>query len=243
MKAIGETLTTKSGKVDLKAFYEKYWLYRKEMGYIHDKQNVSPRYLIILKLAGTGKDVLDVGCGEGFLSQLLAAQGNNVIGIDVSEEAIELSRKDKVEAYVCDIENENPPFVKKFDIIVMSEILEHLVSPRNALNKLKKYLSKDGFFIITFPNIAFYKYRCQLLLGRFPEQHLYDKSEHLHYWALPDFLQFLRSCNMRCDQVVPVLSFPLYRILSRLNPCVKIIEAFPNLFGQQIVVKVYPKIR
>lgn len=226
---------------NMKDFYEEYWLYRQKEGYIYDEKNVAPRYQIILSLVRKNKDVLDVGCGEGILSKLLITKSNKVVGVDISRKAVELSRKNQVEAYVCDIENEGLPFMKKFDVIVMAEIIEHLISPRNALKKLEKYLKKEGFIIITFPNIGFYRYRLQLLRGRFPQQHLYRKSEHLHYWTLPDFLHFLHSCNLRCAQVNPILSFPFYRILSKVGPCVKIIRKFPNLFAYQVVVKAFPK--
>jgi len=225
----------------LKDYYEEYWLRRHRKGNLYDEKWVSPRYPVVLSAVGTNKDTLDVVCGEGFLSKLLKVQGNRVIGIDISEEAVMLSPQNGIEAYVCDIENEELSFVKKFDVIVVSEFLEHVVFPKNVLKKLKKYLKSGGFLVITFPNIAFYRYRWQLLLGSFPRQGLCEKSEHLHYWALPDFLEFLNSCGFKYDQVIPILSYPLHRILSRLPLCVKVIGMFPNLFGRQFVIKAHPQ--
>ncbi|MEM2292966.1 MAG: methyltransferase domain-containing protein [Nitrososphaerota archaeon] len=186
-------IATSTSESELKQFYQKYWLRRIRDNYIYDALKYPPRYPIIVKLVGRNKRVLDVGCGEGILSMLLQRLGNVVIGIDLSEEAVKLSRNNGIEAYICDIENEDLPFDKKFDVIILSEVLEHVVFPKEVIRKLKNNLDEKGYFVITFPNIGFYVYRLQLLLGRFPKQGLYDQDEHLHYWALPDFLLFLKN--------------------------------------------------
>lgn len=230
-----------NGRRGLKPFYEDYWRYRKKRGYIYNKKNFPARFSVILRLIGSNNKILDVGCGEAFLSKMLIEQGNRVVGIDISEEAIKLASENGVEAYVCDVEKDNLPFdYKSFDIIILSEIIEHLISPRKILENLKYYLKDGGFFIITFPNIGFYKYRLDMLRGHFPKQYLYDKSEHLHFWTIPDFVDFLASCRLKASKIVPIYSFPFYQLISKLGSLMKLLKRFDNLLGYQIVVLASP---
>jgi methionine biosynthesis protein MetW len=197
-------------------------------------------------MAGSGRKILDVGCGEGFLATLLMKKGNSVIGIDISERAIELARKNGVKAIKCNVDDEELPLHEHFDVIILSEVLEHLISPMRVIRKLKRYLKKNGYFLLTFPNIAFYKYRLQLLFGRFPRQYVYDSQEHLHYWSFPDFMDFLVGCGLVCNEIKPVLGFPLHSVVFRFKPLAQILERFsrsllPNVFAIQIVVMASPR--
>lgn len=225
----------------LKPFYEDYWHYRKKRGYIYNKKSFPARFSVILHLIRSNNNILDVGCGEALLSKMLIEQSNRVVGIDISEEAIKLAREDGVEALLCDVEKENLPFdYKSFDIIILSEIIEHLISPRDVLEKLKYYLKDGGFFIITFPNIGFYKYRLDLLRGHFPKQYLYDKSEHLHFWTIPDFVDFLASCHLKGLRIIPTYSFPFYQLILTLGPVMKLVKRFDNFLAYQIVILASP---
>ncbi len=223
-----------------KQFYEKYWEHRQKTGYIYDEKLTPHRFSIIASLVGSGKKILDVGCGEGFLDKLLIEKSNEVFGIDISERAVKLARKNGVKAFVCDIENEDLPFDDSFEVIILSEVLEHLISPKKVIEKLKRNLNDDGYFVLTFPNIAYYKYRMQLLFGHFPKQYLYYRNEHLHYWSIPDFMDFLTNCGLKCVKIKPDFSFPLNFIISKIKPLKMMFEKFPNLFGYQIVLVASP---
>ena len=220
-----------------KAFYEEYWRYRQNKGYVYSEKSMPYRFFIVASLIGSGKQILDVGCGEGILAKLLETKGNRVTAFDVSERAVNLARRNGVEAFVCDIENEDPPLKDKFDVIILSEVLEHLVFPDKVLRKIKKYLKEAGYVILTFPNIAFFRYRFQLLKGRFPKQHLYEADEHLHYWSIPNFRQFLAKCGLEVTDLRAHYVFPFHTILSKFKPLVKVLKRFPNLFGYQILVR------
>ena len=53
-----------------------------------------------------------------------------------------------------------------YDFLILSEILEHLPLPEMLMKKLS---NKADFFLVSIPNSAFYKFRLQLLFGRFFE--------------------------------------------------------------------------
>jgi len=99
------------------------------------------------------KKVIDVGCGVGLFAYLVALKGAKIIGIDYSENAINLAKKLYLHPnliFKCtDIKN---GFEGKFDIIVSNGTLEHTDDPLEILRTFRNHLTKDGIIIVTSPN-------------------------------------------------------------------------------------------
>jgi 2-polyprenyl-3-methyl-5-hydroxy-6-metoxy-1,4-benzoquinol methylase len=104
-----------------------------------------------------GDSVLDFGCGAGRLTQLLMKRFKKVVGVDISHVGLRIARyhSQKVRGD-CNLvlgEVFNLPFKREcFDVIVMSEVIEHLEHQMKALNIVNKLLKHDGYFILTTPN-------------------------------------------------------------------------------------------
>jgi 2-polyprenyl-3-methyl-5-hydroxy-6-metoxy-1,4-benzoquinol methylase len=96
--------------------------------------------------------ILDVGCGNG--SQLaipLAASGYQVTGVDPHLPSIERGRNfGPAINFIHGSLSELPP--RKFDCVVISEVLEHLDTPEVLLASALPYLAESGILIITVPN-------------------------------------------------------------------------------------------
>ena len=99
--------------------------------------------------------ILDVGCGNG--SQLalpLAQRGFQVTGIDIDARSIEHAQrlaKDLPSAtFVCGDVAELK--AGRFELVILSEVLEHMTEPRQLLTASAEHLSADGVIIITVPN-------------------------------------------------------------------------------------------
>lgn len=114
------------------------------------------RYLFATNLV-RGKRVLDVACGLGYGTKILANAGaKSVVGVDVSEQAIEYAkaqyRSENIQ-YICsDALALNADSLGLFDVIVSFETLEHVVDPEALLNILKSLLSSDGVLVVSVPN-------------------------------------------------------------------------------------------
>jgi 2-polyprenyl-3-methyl-5-hydroxy-6-metoxy-1,4-benzoquinol methylase len=102
-----------------------------------------------------GSVVLDVGCGNGVISRSLGQLGYNVLGIDVSEKAIDKARQLNPYPHVNFKVLSAEQLVaegKQYDAVICSEVLEHLVHPESLLKTLKHSLSDQGILIVTVPN-------------------------------------------------------------------------------------------
>ncbi|MBB5689325.1 SAM-dependent methyltransferase [Roseomonas alkaliterrae] len=106
-----------------------------------------------------GRRVLDVACGEGYGSAMLAAAGAaQVVGVDIAEEAVALARarfgREGV-AFRAGDAADLPRLLADqapFDLIVSFETIEHLTDPRPFLEGLRALLAPGGGILISAPN-------------------------------------------------------------------------------------------
>lgn len=101
------------------------------------------------------KDILDIACGEGFGSHMLASAGSRrTIGVDISKESIEEAKRkyrlDNLEFLVGDAQAVLFP-QNRFDLIVSFETIEHLQLPDKHLFAKIKMLKSDGMHICSTP--------------------------------------------------------------------------------------------
>lgn len=128
----------------------------------------SVRYFFILKTVqelaqGRKLVILDIGCFPYHIGKALEILGHKVYGISSDHEPIENKR-----IKVINIEKDKFPFQADFfDLVLMSEVIEHLPqSPLIALSEINRILKKGGYVFITTPNIARSINRVKLLVGK-----------------------------------------------------------------------------
>lgn len=116
------------------------------------------RYEIILDLLNKyainqNLKILDCGCGVGNLLIKLKKNGyNNLFGSDFSKESVKLSKKNlNRNIFKGDLTKISDFEKNTFDIIICSEVLEHIEDDLLAINNLYKLLNKNGLLIITVP--------------------------------------------------------------------------------------------
>jgi len=147
------------------------------------------RYMFARNLVA-GKVVLDVGSGEGYGSYLLSQVAKNVIGIDVSEEAVKHASS-KYEGANVEYRNANCTDLEgvvdegSVDVVVFFEALEHIdgESQAKALKEIKKALNEGGVLLISTPNKPVYNE----MAGQ--EQNIY----HLNELTLAEFRGLLHN--------------------------------------------------
>lgn len=104
----------------------------------------------------SGIDCLEIGCGAGILTEALARLNANVVGLEPSESLAEVAKKHanknlQIE-YICStIEDHCLSNKDKYDFVVCSEVLEHIIDKKSFLEASIKCLKPGGsFFVTTF---------------------------------------------------------------------------------------------
>ncbi|KTD17022.1 bifunctional 2-polyprenyl-6-hydroxyphenol methylase/3-demethylubiquinol 3-O-methyltransferase UbiG [Legionella jordanis] len=150
---------------------------------LHD---INPaRIAFILKTCPlANKQVLDVGCGGGILTEAMASQDATVTGLDLSEEALSAAREHALSKhltinYVCSaIEDYDEA---QFDVITCMEMLEHVPQPEVIINHCARLLRPGGYLFLSTINRTFKAYTsvilaAEYLLGILPRQtHDFEK--------------------------------------------------------------------
>ena len=120
----------------------------------------------IVKETGSKKKVLDVGCNDGYIGEILLKNNNDVYGIDVVKKKLLIAQKRGLKVKDCDIEREQFLYPNSyFDVVILGDLIEHVFDTDELLKKCKKVLKKGGKLIVITPNIASLGRRIMLLFG------------------------------------------------------------------------------
>ena len=120
-----------------------------------------------------GLECLDIGCGGGVLSERLCRLGAKVTGIDASESSINMAKehswKSRLEIeYKCIttsnlLKSKKDKLLKKFDIVIASEVIEHVNERKIFLSDISKLCRSGGLVVFTTINKSF----LGIILGKF----------------------------------------------------------------------------
>ena len=205
----------------MKKFYENYWTKRGRSGN-------RPRYLIFSEWIPAGSKVLDIGCGDGYFGEFLAKNKRvDYTGTDISETALKSAQGRGLKVAQLDASNDLGKFEpQSFDFIVMSEFIEHIPNSEEVL-KTAGRIAKKGV-LVSIPNIAYWKFRLQLLFGNFPKQWAVAPEEHLRYWSVNDFKKTAENAGFKIQEIRSSNGRKIFR------------DIWPNLFGFQVCFYLRP---
>jgi len=156
----------------------------------------------LVKLVPSGKRVLDLGCGFGVISKLLSKKSEAVAGIDMLQGNIDIAKEfnsaNNVYFVCSSAESLLTDFDNKFQVIVLTEVLEHVENPYGLINDCYNLLEEGGYLIISTPN-AVGRVNVLLnlvkgILGVEKEKRGFGtETDHLYCW---DARCLLRLCNV-----------------------------------------------
>lgn len=158
----------------------------------------------ILHMIGIKKDVLDIGCGDGFMLEKIKKTGNFVSGIELAENALLRARKRGFKVYSLDLNgNWSNRIKKRFDVVLAGEIIEHIFDTDKFLQNIRKVLKENGYLVLTTPNIASLGRRIYLLLGLNPIiEYTARPSDagHIRYFTRSTLSNLLKENGYKIEQ-------------------------------------------
>jgi 2-polyprenyl-3-methyl-5-hydroxy-6-metoxy-1,4-benzoquinol methylase len=155
----------------------------------------------------SGLDVLDVGCGTGFVAHELAKRGHKVVGIDVATDGIELARRafPNVTFFVASAYDDLSGLAPGvWDVVLAVEVIEHLYSPQRFLENAFSCLRPGGLVVLTTPYHGYLKNLALAILNAW-DKHLtvHWEGGHIKFFSRRTLESMLKDIGF----VEPVFRF------------------------------------
>ena len=216
---------------ELKDYYEKK--YYQDLTVSSYQESYSKNELAVLKIdAELGndffvqdskketKELLDIACGEGFFMKNMEELGWKVHGTDYSSHGIKIKNpefQDKV------IYGELNPVLEKliqnnktFDFINLGNILEHVISPIDLLNRCHKLLTQEGVLRVKVPN-DFSHLQQHLTNHNSISTYWVHPPDHLSYFNFDSLPKVLNHCNFEIQKLLGDFPIELFLLHPESN--------------------------
>ena len=190
---------------------------------------MKPEYKIITNIIEKNSRVLDVGCDDGTLMELLKIDKNvDIRGIEISKEKVQICISKGLTVIEGNAEFDLKQFPNdSFDYVVLGQTLQAFINPEIVIKELLRVGKKA---IVTIPNFGHWKVRLNLLIkGTMPITNSlpnnWYNTPNIHMCTIKDFVKFSKIINFR-----------IFKSLALINKDVSNINSsnlfFKNLFGE-----------
>ena len=144
-----------------------------------------------------GDRVLDLGCGQGDLTAVIAGAGAHPLGVEVADAALRRARRRHPELRFAPAPIDGPLPLEdgSFDVVWASEVIEHVSDTARWLSEVRRVLVPGGRLLVTTPNHG----RVALALygiDRYSE----PLGDHLHLYSAGSLRTLLRRVRFRADR-------------------------------------------
>jgi ubiquinone/menaquinone biosynthesis C-methylase UbiE len=193
----------------------------------------SGRFAVLVELvkAAAPRLVLDMGCGSGHLAGRLkhALRDVEVHGVDISRVALGRAAGQLDRHWQLDVDKADLPMpAETYDVVICSEVLEHVYDVDHALAELARVLKPGGAGLVTVPNVVYWRYRLRVLVGRIPIP--LDDDRHLHQFNRERLARKAARAGLRIE-----------RTLGHGVRMRALATFFPTLFSDTLVVQLRKK--
>ncbi len=167
---------------------------------------MKPEFQIISDLINKKSHVLDVGCGDGILMELLIREKDvDIRGIEISKIKVQNCIAKGLTVIEGNAEEDLKQFPdKSFEYVILSQTLQAFLNPEKVINELLR-IGRQA--IVTIPNFGYWRIRLHLLLkGTMPvTKTLPDEwynTPNIHLCTIKDFVFFSKKKNFKLSKSI-----------------------------------------
>lgn len=165
--------------------------------------------------APKGTRILDLGCGNGFVTNWMGKKGYEVVGIDASDQGIAHATKvyPGIEFHHGSVYDPLSEKLGTFPLVVSLEVVEHLYAPRLYMEQIRHLVQPGGTLIISTPYHSYIKNLALAVTGKMESHYtaLWDHG-HIKFWSRESLTTLLEEQGFR------VMSFDR---VGRIKPLAK----------------------
>lgn len=195
-----------SDKAKFKLFLNLEWIFNRlshelSFKYYSTEEHPILHYTKIFMLENINNTdvVLDLGCNLGDISFTIAEKAKEVTGIDINKEAINIANKRYNKSNLKFYNKEAREFLKeapiKFNVLILSHILEHLDNPKAFISDFKDGFEKIYIEVPDFDRYYLNKYRQDLNLPL-----IYTDNDHVSEFDRDEIKSLLKECNIEVNK-------------------------------------------
>jgi SAM-dependent methyltransferase len=146
---------------------------------------------------------LDVGCNMGMLLRLARTRGWEVAGVEPSPSLSSLAATWGFPVHNCFLHEVPDSERGSFDVVALSDVLEHISDPRAFLAHASGLLRPDGVLYAKVPNAlwSIAKQRALAFLGRRPSKGLWDSCEHVVHYTGRTLRRMIEECGFEVRSI------------------------------------------
>ncbi|MBZ9572102.1 class I SAM-dependent methyltransferase [Patescibacteria group bacterium] len=167
--------------------------------------------LRMLEREGKNLRVLDAGCGDGTVSEVIVRSGYQVWGIDTNPEVLKEAQKRGVKIFEGELEKELPFENESFDAVWCLRVLEHIYHTEHFLKECHRVLKQKGELIVTAQNMTSLTNRIRILFGAYPlwvapsENYPYKNhsrfADHMRCFTKSTLEEVLKKAGFKVERI------------------------------------------
>jgi O-antigen biosynthesis protein len=166
--------------------------------------------------------VLDIGCEDAKILNFIKA---DYWAVDVDKENIKKLKEKGIKTIQLDLNKDKISIKRKFDYILLLDILEHLIDPKKTLTEMRSLLNPEGKIIISLPNDYNFLNKIRFLFNKNLTEFPFYPYGHLHIFPINEGEKMIRDSGLKILQRIDLPAFkPIFvphsiqRILSKISP-------------------------
>lgn len=170
---------------------------------------ISPEVIKLVKKFNPKKSI-DIGCGNGFLCSQIHKAGFSIAGVEYDRSGYELalSNYSQINFYNMGVQDDPSDILNNeglFDLVISTEVIEHLFSPHLLPQFSASLLNKGGYLIITTPYHGYLKNLALSITNKWDKHHTaLWHGGHIKFWSKHTLSQLLEENGFKTIDFIGV---------------------------------------